>query len=143
MERKHTITSVFIVPTLSIGKDKLLDNGFLNGYIKDGKRDIQYYIKNVEWYLIFNSSPSLEKIVEVKILFHPKKVFSVTPQVAESKSIYHVYPNGNIDHYDMIYIRKDTMPLLIGIGNNYYLDEWLEIKSWELLHKKISELYDF
>jgi hypothetical protein len=79
------------------------------------------------------------KIVEVKILFHPKKVFSVTPQVAESKSIYHVYPNGTIDHYDMIYIRKDTMPLLIGIGNNYYLDEWLEIKSWELLHKKISE----
>lgn len=42
MERKHTITSVFIVPTLSIGKDKLLDNGFLNGYIKDVKRDVQY-----------------------------------------------------------------------------------------------------
>lgn len=34
---------------------------------KIGKRDIQYYIKNGEWYLIFNSSPSLEKIVEVKI----------------------------------------------------------------------------
>ena len=42
MERKHTITSIFIVPTLSIGKDKLIDNGFVNGYIKDGKRDIQY-----------------------------------------------------------------------------------------------------
>ena len=42
MERKHTITSIFIVPTLSIGKDKLLDNGFVNGYIKDVKRDIQY-----------------------------------------------------------------------------------------------------
>ena len=42
MERKHTITSIFIVPTLSIGKDKLLDNGFVNGYIKDNKRDIQY-----------------------------------------------------------------------------------------------------
>jgi len=33
---------------------------------KIGKRDIQYYIKNGEWYLIFNSSSSLEKIVEVK-----------------------------------------------------------------------------
>lgn len=32
-----------------------------------GKRDIQYYIKKGEWYLIFNSSPSLEKIVEVKV----------------------------------------------------------------------------
>jgi hypothetical protein len=40
MERKHTITSIFIVPTLSIGKEKLLDNGFVNGYIKDVKRDI-------------------------------------------------------------------------------------------------------
>ena len=42
MERKHTITSIFIVPTLSIGKEKLLDNGFINGYIKDAKREIQY-----------------------------------------------------------------------------------------------------
>jgi len=42
MERKHTITSIFIVPTLSIGRGKLIDNGFVNGYIKDGKRDIQY-----------------------------------------------------------------------------------------------------
>ena len=42
MERKHTITSIFIVPTLSIGKEKLLDNGFVNGYIKDGRRDAQY-----------------------------------------------------------------------------------------------------
>lgn len=42
MERKHTITSIFIVPTLSIGREKLLSNGFLNGYIKDVRRDVQY-----------------------------------------------------------------------------------------------------
>ena len=42
MERKHTITSIFIVPTLSIGREKLIDNGFVNGYIKDGMRDAQY-----------------------------------------------------------------------------------------------------
>ena len=42
MERKHTITSIFIVPTLSIGKEKLIDNGFVNGYIKDGMKDAQY-----------------------------------------------------------------------------------------------------
>jgi hypothetical protein len=42
MERKHTITSIFIVPTLSIGKEKLIDNGFVIGYIKDGMRDTQY-----------------------------------------------------------------------------------------------------
>lgn len=42
MEKKHTITSIFIVPTLSIDKGKLLDNGFVNGYIKDGMKDVQY-----------------------------------------------------------------------------------------------------
>jgi hypothetical protein len=42
MDRKHTITSIFIVPTLSIAKDKLIDNGFINGYIKDINRDVQY-----------------------------------------------------------------------------------------------------
>jgi hypothetical protein len=42
MEIKKTITSIFIVPTLSIGKEKLADNGYINGYIKDGKRDVQY-----------------------------------------------------------------------------------------------------
>lgn len=42
MERKHTITSVFIVPTLSIGRDRLIDNGFINGYTKDSRRDVQY-----------------------------------------------------------------------------------------------------
>ena len=42
MERKHTITSIFIVPTFSIGREKLLDNGFINGFIKDDNRDVQY-----------------------------------------------------------------------------------------------------
>ena len=42
MERKHTITSIFIVPTLNIDRGKLNDNGFVNGYIKDKKRDVQY-----------------------------------------------------------------------------------------------------
>jgi hypothetical protein len=42
MERKHTITSIFIVPTLDVGREKLVDNGFINGYIKDNNRDLQY-----------------------------------------------------------------------------------------------------
>jgi hypothetical protein len=42
MEIKKTITSIFIVPTLSIGREKLADNGFINGYIKDGKREVKY-----------------------------------------------------------------------------------------------------
>lgn len=42
MEIKKTITSIFIVPTLSIGREKLTDNGFINGYMKDGRKDVQY-----------------------------------------------------------------------------------------------------
>lgn len=42
MEVKKTITSVFMVPTLEINKELLKDNGFINGYSRDGSRDIQY-----------------------------------------------------------------------------------------------------
>jgi hypothetical protein len=37
-----TITTMFIVPTLSINREKLRENMFINGYIKDGRRDVQY-----------------------------------------------------------------------------------------------------
>lgn len=50
MEVKKTITSIFMVPTLSIGRDKLNANGFVNGYIKDLAREVQY--KNCV-YLLF------------------------------------------------------------------------------------------
>ena len=42
MELKKTITSIFIVPTLKINRDKLKENGYLNGYMSDVRRDIQY-----------------------------------------------------------------------------------------------------
>lgn len=42
MEIKKTITSIFMVPTLKIPKDALKDNGFINGYVKDGNREMQY-----------------------------------------------------------------------------------------------------
>jgi len=34
---------------------------------KIGKRDIQYYIKNKEWYIVFNSNSLNDKVVDVKI----------------------------------------------------------------------------
>lgn len=39
---KPTNTSIFIVPTLGINREGLKNNGFLNGYIKDGRKDVQY-----------------------------------------------------------------------------------------------------
>lgn len=37
-----TITSIFMVPTLKVPKDALKNNGFINGYVKDSRRDVQY-----------------------------------------------------------------------------------------------------
>lgn len=42
MQAKRTITSIFIMPTLKIPKEKLLDNGFINSYIADGRKTVQY-----------------------------------------------------------------------------------------------------
>jgi|SRR6478609_3608934 len=41
-EIKKTISSIFMVPTLKIGKEKLRVNGFVNGYFKDGKQEVPY-----------------------------------------------------------------------------------------------------
>lgn len=37
-----TITTIFMVPTLKIDKDALKENGFINGYVKDSHREVQY-----------------------------------------------------------------------------------------------------
>jgi hypothetical protein len=39
---KKTITTIFIIPTLSIDRDDLKYNGFINGYISDERRDVQH-----------------------------------------------------------------------------------------------------
>lgn len=42
MDVVKTITTIFIVPIFSIDKEKLKANGFVNGFIKDSRRDVQY-----------------------------------------------------------------------------------------------------
>lgn len=42
MDVKKTITSIFMVPTLKIVKGELSENGFINGYVKDESREVQY-----------------------------------------------------------------------------------------------------
>lgn len=39
---KKTVTSIFMVPTLQIPRGELQDNQFVNGYIKDESREVQY-----------------------------------------------------------------------------------------------------
>lgn len=42
MELKRTITSIFIVATLGIKRESLKNNGFLNGYVEDASKEVQY-----------------------------------------------------------------------------------------------------
>lgn len=42
MEIKKTITTIFMVPTLKIDRDKLKENGFVNGYCIDKRKDAHY-----------------------------------------------------------------------------------------------------
>ena len=42
MQKQKTVTSIFMVPTLQIGRDRLLGNNFLNAFSKDVESDIQY-----------------------------------------------------------------------------------------------------
>lgn len=39
---KKTVTSIFMVPTLKIPKEPLLNNGFINAFIADGRKEVQY-----------------------------------------------------------------------------------------------------
>jgi hypothetical protein len=42
MNVKRTVTTIFIVPTLKINRDELNSNGYVNGYMSDVRRDVQY-----------------------------------------------------------------------------------------------------
>lgn len=41
-EIKKNVTSIFMVPTLKINKEKLFANGFINGYTRDAGRDMHF-----------------------------------------------------------------------------------------------------
>ena len=40
--RKNTISTIFLVPTLKIPKDLLIDNGFINGYAEEESGEHNY-----------------------------------------------------------------------------------------------------
>jgi hypothetical protein len=42
MKLNKTITSIFLVPLLKIPKDAMRANNFVNGFIKDAEKDVQY-----------------------------------------------------------------------------------------------------
>lgn len=51
MIKNKTITSIFVVPTLSLGKDAIKENGFINGFLYNELCDVQYDDENVVYVL--------------------------------------------------------------------------------------------
>lgn len=60
MSVRKTIATIFMVPTLKIKRESLIDNGFINGYLSDARRDVQH--KNAV-YLLFKPT-NLDKFRE-------------------------------------------------------------------------------
>jgi hypothetical protein len=42
IEKKKNITSIFMVPTLKVDRTSLMENGFINAYVEDAKRQPAY-----------------------------------------------------------------------------------------------------
>jgi len=116
MEIKKTITSIFFVPMLSIGREKLSDNGFINGYIKDDRKDTQY--ENA-----------------VYILFKPKDLYKfknfLDEEYERTKSI--------IDDYDY----EDGYVVVVYELNKRLDDDIALIKQgkYSLTSKKFQEIF--
>ena len=83
MSEKKTITSIFMVPTLKIAKNKLSENGFINGYIEDVDKETQY---PDSIYLLFKPS-DIEKFREFL-----EEEYSRTKDIIEDYD----YPNGYV-----------------------------------------------
>ena len=60
MSIKRTVATIFMVPTLKIKRETLMENGFINGYLSDSRRDVQH-INDV--YLLFKPT-NLDKFRE-------------------------------------------------------------------------------
>jgi len=116
MKLQKTITSIFIVPTLSIAREKLADNGYINGYIKDGMRDIQY--KNAV-YLLFKPE-NLDKFKEF-----------LDEEYERTKSI--------IDDYDY----EDGYVVLVYKLNTIYQKDFKLVKQgkYSKTSKQFQELF--
>ena len=60
MSIKRTVATIFMVPTLKIKRETLMENGFINGYLSDSRRDVQH--RNAV-YLLFKPT-NLDKFRE-------------------------------------------------------------------------------
>lgn len=64
----NPLSSSLIKEMIKISGGHLQANGKWENFLdKIGKRDIQYYLKKGEWYIVFNSTLNLEKVIDVKI----------------------------------------------------------------------------
>jgi hypothetical protein len=65
-------------------------------------------------------------IIKIGIKFTPKEENNMFPKTVTSKAEFSYDPKNDTSEFeDMIYIRKEEMPILNFINNDYYLDDFL------------------
>jgi len=89
------------------------------------------------------SHPKLR--VTTEVIFTPKKITTMTPEVAIAKGVWEYGYNISKYRYsdsfeNMIYIRKEEMPILPYIDGTYELDNFCE-KITKKEYLKIKEKY--
>jgi hypothetical protein len=148
MELKKTITSIFIVPTLKINRDKLKENGYLNGYMSDVRRDVQY--QNAV-YLLFQPS-NFDKFREFLVDEYERTKQLIDDYDYEDGFVVVVYTLDNKWKKDFALIREglysqtsqefqDLFPKVIKImKNNLHRDE---ISLQHRIFKKTEDLRQY
>lgn len=120
-----------MVPTLKIGRDKLISNGYINGYLADKRRDVQY--KNAV-YILFKPA-SLNMFREFLDAEYQRTKDVIDDYDYEEGYVVVVYKLNNKWKEDFLLIREgmysktskefqDTFPKVIKVvKNNLHRDE--------------------
>ena len=102
MSIRKTITSIFMVPTLGINRDKLIENGYINGYLSDSRRDVQH--RNVV-HLLFKPT-DLDKFREFLDNEYERTTYMVDDYDYEDGYVVVVYGLNPIWREDFMLIRE-------------------------------------
>jgi hypothetical protein len=79
------------------------------------------------------------------VAFIPKNPDNpISPNKATSRATWEYYPDRPTEEclglYDCVYIREDKMPILKFIGNNYFIDNFVEELHEDMAGKMLKKL---
>src|SRR6478609_5045928 len=103
MSIASTITTIFLVPTLKVPKGKLVENGFINAYVKDSLQDLQYPVDVI--FLLFKPK-DLNKFREFLIEEYSRTESVIDDYDYEKGYVVVVYKISESIKKDVILVRQ-------------------------------------